>query len=148
LDCVNIYPEHFCYVWFVNPPVWVCTSDHVDNHCIQQLDDVETSGASSMTDIEQHKEELRKLIREANEAKADLKALTKEVQEIVSTQMGEIVTNELKRQLNEMGVATRIAMDQAVKKVNDEFAKLERLFLGKENDGNPTLESLIKNYKA
>lgn len=97
-----------------------------------------------MTTLDKDKEELRALIREANEAKADLKALTKEVRELVSTSMGEVMTAELKRILNEMGVATRIAMDQAVAKVGKEFDKLERLFLGKDSDDAPTLESLIR----
>lgn len=102
----------------------------------------------SRTEDDRHKDELRQLIREANEAKADLKALTKEVRELVSTTMGEVMTTELKRQLNEMGVATRIAMDKAVKKVGDEFNKLERIFLGKLDDDGPTLESIVRNYKT
>lgn len=95
-------------------------------------------------------EECRAATREAHEAiqalaemKAEVAALIAEARQFTLAHVAEAVPAEVTRQLKIMEVATQAAMHASVEKVSAEFARLEALFLGKEDDGKPSLEELI-----
>jgi hypothetical protein len=100
-------------------------------------------------------EECRAATREAHEAiqalaemRTELRALITEAQQFTLAHVAEVVPAEVTRQLKIMEVATQAAMNASVEKVSAEFARLEALFLGKEDDGKPSLEELIVSKES
>ncbi len=96
--------------------------------------------------------EARDTIRLAHEATRDLRQVVVEARTLIRTETTERVREELqaavKGATDALAAETERAMDAAVDKVGREFSRLERLFRGLENDGRPSMETLIRRVKA
>jgi hypothetical protein len=91
--------------------------------------------------------ELRETIAEAHEREKSLKALEDRVGALVSTAVGALIENEVTVQVDALGRQTEDAMRKSVAKVGTEFGKLERVFLGEEADGRPSLRDLAEQIE-
>jgi len=96
--------------------------------------------------------EARDTIRRAHEATRDLRQVVTEARTLIRTETETRVHEELKAAAREavriLDEETKRAMDAAVAKVGREFPRLERLFLGLENDGKPSVETLIRRVRS
>jgi len=96
--------------------------------------------------------EARETIRRAHEATRDLRQVVTEARALIRTETETRVREELQVAVKDASAglmaATERAMDAAVDKVGREFSRLERLFLGLENDGKPSVETLIRRVRS
>lgn len=96
-------------------------------------------------------EELRELIREAHGLLKDMRAERKSIESLlegINDKVDARVENRIREHIEELGGATRKAMDNAVAKVSREFDRLEAIFTGTERKsiraGKPPIEDLIR----
>jgi hypothetical protein len=89
-------------------------------------------------------EEVRQATRDAHAAAKDLRSLLREVRELLAEGADELVTEEVGRQLDKLGPATRAAMDDAVARVSAEFDKLAAILMGDGDPSAPPMRELVR----
>ena len=94
-------------------------------------------------------QECRAATREAHEALqgirgaiAEVRDLIKEAQQFTLDHVKEAVPTEVKRQLDALEPVIQKAMRASVEKVEAEFERIEKIFLGTEDDSKPSIEEL------
>lgn len=101
-----------------------------------------------LTKLEQLRDELRELIREAHGATKDLRQAVRDAKKAVESDIAETMKAEVERQVAHLGEATGKAMRAAVEKVHREFDRLEAIFTGTDpqsrHEGKPPLEELLR----
>lgn len=94
----------------------------------------------------------RHVISQAHEATRDLRQVVVEARTLIRTETEGRVREELQAavadQVAALGETTKEAMDAAVARVGREFSRLERLYLGLEDDGKPSIEGLVRRSAA
>ena len=93
----------------------------------------------------------RHVIGQAHEATRDLRQVVTEARGLIKSETEGRVREEIEAQvaaqLRVLARQTKREMDRCVAKVGREFSRLERLFLGLENDGKPSMETLIRQLR-
>lgn len=94
----------------------------------------------------------RHVISQAHEATRDLRQVVVEARTLIRTEtegrVREALKAEVAGQVEQLGAVTQEAMDAAVAKVGREFRRIERIYLGLEDDGKPSLEALTHKAAA
>lgn len=96
-------------------------------------------------------QQLRDLIREANQAQRDLRNEMRTAQQQwteFKDRMHEEINAEIRKHVNGLGEATKSAMNEACERVYREFDKLAGILLGLTEDDAPTLEELVATMNA
>lgn len=109
--------------------------------------DVETPRLDAKMD------ELRELIRQANEALKDIKAATKEARAIAA-ESAETLRKEFadkfetcaKDTLDEWAKVTLRGIEMAESRINARFDKLGNILMGEEGKGKPPLTDLVRDW--
>jgi len=88
--------------------------------------------------------ELRAAASEAHGVLRGLQAEVKKAERIVPMQVGKQIKTKVAEELEVLGVETQQAMEMAVKRVYEQFDKLERMILGEEDDGHASLIEMLE----
>ncbi|GGN47523.1 hypothetical protein [Streptomyces fuscichromogenes] len=86
----------------------------------------------SIEKLTQIRDELQEEIREARGMLKDLRRETKEARELVPLLVDELFQAEVKKQVDQLGTATKEAMDAAVKRVFAKFDELGQYVMGED----------------
>ncbi|MEU9349047.1 hypothetical protein AB0D74_48405 [Streptomyces sp. NPDC048278] len=86
----------------------------------------------SIEDLTRIRDELREEIREAHGALKDLRREVKDARELVPLLVDELFMAEVKKQVDQLGTATKEAMDAATKRVFDKFDELGQYVMGED----------------
>jgi hypothetical protein len=97
-------------------------------------------------------EDAREVIREAHGATRDLRQLIAETRRMIASEVEATLKKQLvtsvKESMEQVGAATKDAMDEAVRRVNAKFDELEAILTGSDpksrRQGKPSLEELIR----
>lgn len=91
---------------------------------------------------------LRETIAEAQQTHKGLETLITRVEQLVSTNASDLISQQVAAGLETLGHQTEEAMRTSVAKVSSEFDRLERILLGQERrDGRPSLNDLIEQIE-
>ncbi|WP_329214906.1 hypothetical protein OG352_05490 [Streptomyces sp. NBC_01485] len=101
----------------------------------------------STEQLEQARDQLRAAIREGRETLKDLRAAIKEAREVAPRLVTDILTAEVTRQIEVLGVHTKKAMDDSAARVIRKFDDLFRAITGQDHAtrhaGRPSIPELI-----
>lgn len=95
--------------------------------------------------LEAVRDQLRAEIREAREVLKDLRGETKEARRLVPLLAAELFEAEVKKQVAQLGVATKKAMDESVARVIAKFDKLAALLMGEDHSqrSKPSIPEMV-----
>ena len=95
--------------------------------------------------LEAVRDQLRTEIREAREVLKDLRGEVKEARRLVPLLAAELFEAEVKKQVAQLGVATKKAMDASVERVIAKFDRLAALLMGEDHSqrSKPSIPEMV-----
>jgi hypothetical protein len=102
-------------------------------------------------DLEQIRDQLRAEIREARETLADLRREIKDAKVLVPLLTDELFEAEVRKHVDQLSDATKLAMDQATTRVMASFERLQATLMGEDRHsrrkGRPSIPELLDARK-